>query len=66
MSAVEIMTSAGVGVLIRLQNHVEPLGGHLALFGCNDAVQRVFSVCELVDLLNVSPSIEEARQRVSG
>ena len=66
MTAVEFMTSAGIGVLIRVLNRTGTLGGRVALFGCNEKVQRVLSICELETAFNVCDSLNEARSRFDG
>ncbi len=65
MSGVDLMTSAGIGVLIRLLNHCEPLGGTMALFGTNPKVLRVLQICELESVLNSCETLDEAREKLS-
>ena len=64
MSGVDVMTSAGVGVLIKMLNHLESLGGRMALFGCNAKVRRVLQICELETVLNVCDEADEARRAI--
>jgi anti-anti-sigma factor len=64
MQGVDWMTSAGIGVLIRVLNHVQPLGGNLVLYGCNEKVEKVIRICELVDVLNVCATAEDAAERI--
>lgn len=64
MTGVEYMTSAGIGILVKLLNHVQPFGGGMSLFGCNDSVRRVLQITELESLLHVCDSIEEAREEL--
>lgn len=64
MAGVERLRSTGVGVLIRLLHHVTPLGGKMAIFGCNERVREVLRICELEQVLNVCDSGEEARDRL--
>lgn len=66
MSGVGSMTSAGVGVLMRVLSRVRPGGGRLAIFGCNPGVRKVFEICQLENALNVTDSADEARGRLSG
>jgi stage II sporulation protein AA (anti-sigma F factor antagonist) len=64
LSGVNLMTSAGVGVLVRLLHRVDSLGGRLALFGAGRRVREVIEVVRLREVLNLSDSAEEARQRL--
>jgi anti-anti-sigma factor len=65
MTAVDWMSSAGVGVLMRALSRIRPLGGRLAIFGCSPNVGRVFEICQLSEVLNVSASPDEARRHLS-
>lgn len=65
LSGVNLMTSAGVGVLVRLLHRVESLGGRVALFGAGRRVREVIEVVHLREVLNLCDSIEQARERVS-
>ena len=65
MTEVDLMTSAGIGALIAVLNHLEPLGGKMSMFGCNKKVRRVLQICELESVLNVVESAEDARAAVS-
>jgi anti-anti-sigma factor len=64
MSGVELMTSAGVGTLIRLLHRVQSLGGGMVVFGCSDKVRQVIEVVMLAEIFRVSDSIEQARERL--
>jgi anti-anti-sigma factor len=66
MTGVELMSSAGIGVLIRLLNQVQSRGGRLAIFGCNERVRQVFKITALESVLNVCDSSAAARARVRG
>ena len=65
MTGVDSMTSAGVGVLMRIVSRVRPGGGKLAIFGCNPTVRKVLEICRLENVLNVADSADEARRRLS-
>jgi len=65
MNGVDLMTSAGISVLIRVLSRVQLLNGDVSLFGCNDAVRRVLRITELESLLKMCETAEEARARMS-
>ncbi len=65
MTGVGSMTSAGVGVLMRILTRVRPGGGKLAIFGCSPNVRKVLEICRLENILNVTDSANEARRRLS-
>ena len=64
LSGVNLVTSAGVGVLVRLLHRVQALGGAIALTGAGPRVREVIRVVHLHDILKLSGSLEEARQRL--
>lgn len=65
MEGVGLMTSAGLGTLVRLHHRVHKLGGTIALFGVNERVRSVIEVVMLTKILNLSDTLDEARNRVS-
>jgi anti-anti-sigma factor len=65
MTRVDWMSSAGVGILMRTLSRLRPLGGKLAIFGCSPNVERVFEICQLKEMLNVSASPDDARRRIT-
>ena len=64
LSGVNLVTSAGVGVLVRLLHRAQALGGSIALTGAGERVSEVIRVVHLHDILKLSGSLEEARQRL--
>jgi anti-sigma B factor antagonist len=64
LSSLDLITSAGIGALVRLLHRVQSLGGSLAVFGPNPRVREVIEVVMLTGILGVSDSVEEARQRL--
>ena len=66
MTGVDWMSSAGVGILMRTLSRLRPLGGKLAIFGCSPSVEKVFEMCRIAEMLNVSASPDEARRRLAG
>lgn len=63
-SAVDIVTSAGIGTLVRLLVRLQKFGGSLAIFGCSDKIREVFDIVMLGQILQLSDSEEEARARL--
>jgi anti-anti-sigma factor len=63
-SDVPIVTSAGIGTLVRLFVRLQGLGGSLAICGCSGKICDVFDIVMLKDILQVSDSEEEARARL--
>ena len=64
LSDVHIVTSAGIGVLVRLLVRLRGYGGAIAVYGCSDKVREVFSIVQLDGLLKVCNTEEEARQKL--
>jgi len=64
MSDVHIVTSAGIGVLVRLLVRLRALGGAIAIFGCSEKVCEVFTIVQLDGILQVCETEEEARQKL--
>jgi anti-anti-sigma factor len=63
-SRVTLITSAGVGILIRLHGLASSRGGSLSVFGCQPTVHRAIEVVRLDSILNLVQSLEEARTRI--
>lgn len=63
-SGVTIVTSAGIGMLVRLLIRLRGQGGTLAVFGCNDHICEVFSIVLLKEILNVCETEDEAREKL--
>jgi anti-sigma B factor antagonist len=64
MSDVEYMSSAGIGILVRLMQRAKRLGGTASYCGLKPNVLRVLQICELDSILEIVDSLEEARQPV--
>lgn len=60
-SEVTIITSAGIGALVRLLVRLQKFGGALAIFGCSHKICDVFDVVLLKQILQVCGSEREAR-----
>jgi anti-anti-sigma factor len=63
-SDVHIVTSAGIGTLVRLLVRLRGYGGTVAIFGCSDKICEVFEIVMLKDILQVCDSEDEARSRL--
>ncbi len=53
MCKVDFMSSAGVGILIRLLTRIGQLGGVMTVCGCHHRVMTVLHVVHLEEVLNV-------------
>jgi anti-anti-sigma factor len=62
---VPIVTSAGIGTLVRFLVRLRGYGGAVAICGCSDKIREVFSIVMLEDILQVSDSEDEARQKLA-
>ena len=65
LSDVHIVTSAGIGVLVRLLVRLRGFGGAIAIYGCSDKIREVFAIVQLEEILRVCDTEEEARQRLT-
>ena len=59
-SGVTILTSAGIGTLVRLFTRLKGYDGGLSVFGCSEKVREIFSIVMLEDVLKVCDTEEEA------
>lgn len=65
LSGVNIVTSAGIGVLVRLLVRLQGFGGAIAIYGCSDKIREVFSIVQLDGILQVCDTEEEARRKLT-
>jgi anti-anti-sigma factor len=63
-SNVHIVTSAGIGTLVRLLVRLRGFGGTVAIFGCSDKICEVFEIVMLQEILHVCDTEDEARARL--
>jgi anti-anti-sigma factor len=61
-SDVPIITSAGIGTLVRVFVRLRGLGGAIAICGCSEKIREVFSIVMLDKILKVCDSEDEARE----
>ena len=66
LSAVPLVTSAGVGTLVRLLHRVRNLGGSMAVFAASTRIREVLDAVMLTEILRLSQDLEEARARLGG
>jgi anti-anti-sigma factor len=64
LSDVNIVTSAGIGVLVRLLVRLQGFGGAIAIHGCSDKICEIFTIVQLDKILQVCNTEEEARQKL--
>jgi anti-anti-sigma factor len=64
LSHAEMITSAGIGALVRFHHRINKLGGNIALFGANSRCREVIEAVMLTEILNLCDSIEDARDRM--
>ncbi len=61
-SEVTMLTSAGIGILVRLYTRLKDRGGGLAVFGCSGKIREIFTIVMLTDVLKVCDTEAEALQ----
>ncbi len=59
-SAVDFMTSTGLGVLVAFAKRVEEVDGKVALFSLNDDIQSVFDTVGFTAFFDIHQSAKEA------
>jgi len=59
---VTMLTSAGIGMLVRLYTRVISIDGGLAIFGCNDKIREILTIVMVDRILKVCDSEAEAWQ----
>jgi anti-anti-sigma factor len=64
LSGLDLITSAGIGTLVRLLQRVQTQGGRMVVFGANQRVREIIDVVMLGEILGLCDTIEEARARL--
>ena len=59
---VTMLTSAGIGILVRLYTRLKDREGSLAIFGCSSKIREIFTIVMLDEVLKVCNSEDEAWQ----
>lgn len=62
LSALEHVTSAGIGVLIAVKNEAKAKGGDFVLCGVSEKILKVFALLNLTKLIKVLPTVAEAKK----
>jgi anti-sigma B factor antagonist/serine/threonine-protein kinase RsbW len=62
LTGVTMVTSSGLGILVRLYTRLRGLGGGLAIFGCSAKIREVIDLVMLTDILKVSATEADAWQ----
>lgn len=66
LSRVSYLDSAGLSLLMRCHAHMVRTGGKCVFAGVTGNVERVIVVMKLETVLNIVPTLEEARQAIKG
>ena len=64
LTGCDLLTSAGVGVLVRVLVRAQTYHGGLSLFGATRRVRTVLETVNLVNVLNLRETPEQARSRL--
>ena len=59
-SEVTMLTSAGIGILVRLYTRLKDREGSLAIFGCSSKIREIFTIVMLDEVLKVCDSEDQA------
>jgi len=57
---VTVLTSAGIGILIRLYTRLKGYEGGLAVFGCSSKIREIFTIVMVEEILKVRDTEAEA------
>lgn len=60
LSGVTMLTSAGLGILVRLFTRLQGHGGGLAIFGCGDKIREIIGIVMLTEILKVRDTEDQA------
>ena len=64
LTKVTILTSAGIGVLVRLYTRLNDREGGLAIYGCNPRIREIITIVMLDKILNVCDTEDEAWEAI--
>jgi anti-anti-sigma factor len=64
LSGLELITSAGIGTLVRLLQRTQTQGGRMVVFGAKPRVREIIDVVMLGEILGLCDTVEEARARI--
>jgi anti-anti-sigma factor len=57
---VTVLTSAGIGILIRLFTRLKGYEGGLAIFGCSSKIREIFNIVMVDEILKVRDNEDQA------
>lgn len=63
-SALEYISSAGLGVFMSYIEEFKDKGIHMVLFGLKEKVANTFAILGLADLLEICPAKADAKKRI--
>jgi anti-anti-sigma factor len=66
LTRLSIMTSAGLGILVRLFTRLRDRGGGVAIFGCSAKIRDIIGLVMLTEILRVRDSEDEAWAALEG
>jgi anti-sigma B factor antagonist len=61
---VSMLTSAGIGILVRLYTRLKDREGSLAIFGCSSKIREIFTIVMLDGVLKVCDSEDQAWEAI--
>lgn len=62
LAGLDHITSAGIGVLIAIKNELKGKGGDIKLVNVSEKIMKVFALLNLTKLVQVLPTVEDARK----
>ena len=62
LTGVTMLTSNGIGILVRLYTRLNALEGGVAVYGCNSKIREIFTIVMLHEVLKVRDTEAEAWQ----
>ena len=66
LNKVQMLTSAGIGILVRMLSRTQSKGGSMSVFGCSESVLRVLEVVQCKEVLQVRDDLAATREAVGG
>ncbi len=57
LTHVEVVDSAGLGIIMRASGEIEQVGGQLRISGANEQVQRLFDITHTATILAIDPDL---------
>ena len=61
---VAMLTSAGIGILVRLYTRLKEREGGLAIYGCNPRIREIITIVMLDKILNVCDTEDQAWEAI--